>query len=388
MKVAWVELFRYDLPLAKPIPVRGRKLAQRSGLILLLANGHGHFGYGEIAPLPGFSFETLRQAIRQAIAMANRLKGQPLPVDPIDIAGGVAEWLHLYPSVRAGISMALASLEAARSGRKLAQFLAETSSATVTLNALLNGSRETVLRDAQALQASGYRTFKLKVGREDPAVEAETVQCLHEALGPDAALRLDANRAWDLETACAFCRQIERVPIEYFEEPLYDAADLPRFAAESGRDYALDESIAEDLSEMFEYNANRLDAEFLEAHGWTRKRVMLLQQLLGYAKAIVVKPTMVGEFGRLPEMTRQLAGFRGYFVVSSSFESPIGLAQLVHLAAALAGSEIAAGLGTFDWFHRDMVPETGTAPAVIELTALDTWLAAYSTEGLKEVHRA
>jgi o-succinylbenzoate synthase len=388
MKVAWVEVFRYDLPLAKPIPVRGRKLTQRSGLILLLANGHGHFGYGEIAPLPGFSFETLRKATRETIGMADRLKGLCLPLDAIEAAGGVAEWLHLSPSVRAGISMAVASLEAAVQGVSLARYLSDTAGDQLLLNALLWGSRETVLQEGRALLAEGYRTFKLKVGREDPAVEAETVLCLHDALGPGAMLRLDANRAWNLETACDFCRSIEKVPVEYFEEPLYEAADLPRFAAETGRDYALDESIAEDLSEMFEYNANRLDADFLEAHGWTRKRVMLLQQLLGYAKAIVVKPTMVGEFARLPLMTQQLAGFRGYFVVSSSFESPVGLTQLSNLAVALGGDETAAGLDTFSWFPGGMSPDVAHSAARLDIAGLNSWLSDFKPRGLREVHRA
>jgi len=58
------KLFRYKLPLKKSIN-KSSNPAVREGLILVLCKNNEILSLGDIAPLPGFSKETIEQAEEQ-----------------------------------------------------------------------------------------------------------------------------------------------------------------------------------------------------------------------------------------------------------------------------------------------------------------------------------
>ena len=65
MKIIDLEIYRYALPLARPLLADGRELRFREG-ILLFIQGENHLtGIGEVAPLPGFSAERLQDVEKQ-----------------------------------------------------------------------------------------------------------------------------------------------------------------------------------------------------------------------------------------------------------------------------------------------------------------------------------
>ncbi|MGY3360706.1 L-alanine-DL-glutamate epimerase-like enolase superfamily enzyme [Bradyrhizobium sp. GM0.4] len=73
--------------------------------------------------------------------------------------------------------------------------------------------------EAAGYAAEGFRAVKLKVGfgiAEDAAV----TRAVREAIGPDVALMVDANHAYDAVAAIRFGRLIERHDIGWFEEPV------------------------------------------------------------------------------------------------------------------------------------------------------------------------
>ena len=53
-----VTLYRYSLPMDAGVILRNQRLKTRDGLIVCLREGEQE-GWGEIAPLPEFSHETL-----------------------------------------------------------------------------------------------------------------------------------------------------------------------------------------------------------------------------------------------------------------------------------------------------------------------------------------
>lgn len=55
------KLWRYVIPMESGVVLRDRRLMQREGLLVMLQQ-QDRQGWGEIAPLPGFSSETLEQA--------------------------------------------------------------------------------------------------------------------------------------------------------------------------------------------------------------------------------------------------------------------------------------------------------------------------------------
>ena len=79
--------------------------------------------------------------------------------------------------------------------------------------------------------ASGCRTAKVKIAEpgQSEADDLARVEAVRDALGASGALRVDANAAWDVDTAVARIRALDAaVGLEYVEQP---CATLPELAA-------------------------------------------------------------------------------------------------------------------------------------------------------------
>jgi glucarate dehydratase len=66
----------------------------------------------------------------------------------------------------------------------------------------------------------GFRVFKLKAGVLAPEVERDTLAAMAERLGPEARLRIDPNARWKTATAIRIGQAIQKLPLEYYEDPV------------------------------------------------------------------------------------------------------------------------------------------------------------------------
>jgi O-succinylbenzoate synthase len=180
--------------------------------------------------------------------------------------------------------------------------------------------------------ASGCRTAKVKVAEpgQSPADDLARVEAVRDALGPDGAVRVDANAAWDVDTAAARIAELDRVGLEYVEQPCPTLADLVALRRR------IDVRIAAD--EVVRRAADPLRVDLREACDV----VVLKVQPLGGVRAAL----RVAEAHGLP------------CVVSSALESSVGIAAGVALAAALPELPFACGLATVAMFTSDVT----TAP--------------------------
>ena len=64
MKISRARVFRYELPLSKPLTTKASTEKTRSGLLLELQSDNHLLAYSEIAPLPGLHVENLNEATR------------------------------------------------------------------------------------------------------------------------------------------------------------------------------------------------------------------------------------------------------------------------------------------------------------------------------------
>jgi o-succinylbenzoate synthase len=179
--------------------------------------------------------------------------------------------------------------------------------------------------------ASGCRTAKVKVAEpgQTPADDLARVEAVRDALGPAGAVRVDANAAWDVDTAVTRIRELDHIGLEYVEQPCPTLADL---AALRRR---VDVRVAAD--EVLRRSADPLRVDLREACDV----VVLKVQPLGGVRAAL----RVAEAHGLP------------CVVSSALESSVGIAAGVALAAALPELPFACGLATVALFTADV---TGT----------------------------
>src|SRR5690349_13386993 len=177
--------------------------------------------------------------------------------------------------------------------------------------------------------ASGCRTAKVKVA--DPgqteADDLARVEAVRDALGPGGAIRVDANAAWDVDTAAARIKALDAaVGLEYVEQPCPALEDLVALRRR------VDVRVAAD--EVVRRSADPLRVDLRDACDV----VVLKAQPLGGVRAAL----RVAEAHGLP------------CVVSSALESSVGIAAGVALAAALPEVPFACGLATVALFTHDV----------------------------------
>ena len=343
MRISGFGIYSYTLPFTEPLTLKGETLRSRKGLLLRLTGDDSSEGWGEASPLPGFSLETLGEAAEQlmdaleAMAATGRSSSQDTPfiLHPDTVA-----------SVRFAIELATLNLNAARRGVSALELLDPNAGGLLPINGLLSGQANEVVAASRRMRDAGYRTVKLKVGSLPVEADAERVREVSVVLGHGISLRLDANRAWSFDEALAFANATREVRIEYIEEPLGDAALLPRFADESGVPVALDESLI------------GIEPEDLEKHG--------------YAQAVVLKPTLLGGISHTLRMAEEAHRLGMTPVISSAYEAGIGTLSLISLSAATGGEP--AGLDTYRRIAEDTLipPPELHSPTIDVRSMLET----------------
>jgi O-succinylbenzoate synthase len=187
----------------------------------------------------------------------------------------------------------------------------------------------TAERLAAEAAAAGMTTVKVKVGNGPLDDDADRVAAVRAALGPAGRIRLDANGAWDVDSAVAAIERLSRFDVELVEQPVADLADLARVRRRVSVPVAADESLR-----------SLGDARRLAA--------------LDAADAVVVK---VQPLGGVRAALRIIDAAGVPAIVSSLYETSIGLAAGVGLAAALPELPFACGLGTGALLAGDVVAE-------------------------------
>jgi len=294
------QLYRYRVPFTVPIRLGEKWYTHREGLLIRRALAGICEGWGEIAPLPGFSRETLDCAIQE--------------VHGIGDAGP-------SPSVTCGMEMAqLQWALAATRGQQANE------KASMRLCALLIGDSQAVLKSAADVHVSGYSAVKLKVGHRPMDEDLQLVHALRKVLGAGTEMRMDANRAWRFSQAMEFAAGIRDLDVAFVEEPLIDPERLPEIA--EFMPVALDETLRE------------LSMGTLSRHR--------------YAKAIVIKPMLMGGLGIATAWAEHATYLGIKPILSASYETGVGLLSLMHVAAQVAG-DVPVGLDTYRFIHRDVL---------------------------------
>jgi len=316
----------YNRRLAGPIVTAHGVYRERSGFLLTVRDADGVVGLGDVAPLPGFSSETLEDVTAQWLVVRDEVARLATPATRPEFSATSSHLERLtqgFPSLRFGLEAALADLASRRAGLSLGRWLNGNAMDEVEVNALLTGDEPDALAEqARTAFAAGFRTFKMKVAVGSVQHDLERVTVVREAV-PEANLRLDANEGWtepDLKEAFPRLRELN---LEFVEQPLRvgEAALARKFSRMFDIPLALDEEINNSA------DAARLITERL-------------------CDGVVLKPMVVGGLQcslSLAE-TAQKAGVKVIF--TSTWESDAGLAATLHLACAVGSTAGACGLST------------------------------------------
>ncbi len=333
MKIAEISIYRFRLRLNRPLALKNDILKLREGFVMRLSDESGNYGWGETSPLSGFSRETIAQAGRELALLPSAITKGAIPPNLEWLNGGFEDWLgelNLSASVRFGLESAVLNMQAMSKQSGLHRLLDTKAAAKVAVNALLSGTKEQIEAKAKTLLGKGYRAFKLKVGRLSLDEDIQIIAAVRNIIGRDTLLRLDANRTWDLDNALKFMQRAVPFNVDYIEEPLQSFYQLKKLIKDSSAPLpvALDESLLE-----------------------ISPAELPLSPVL---KAIVIKPTLLG-FERALRFARAAQDKGITAVISSAFESSLGIAALASIAAVIDGGRTPAGLDTLDWLQDDLL---------------------------------
>lgn len=261
----------------------------RKGLLIHVKNGDGDEKWAEVAPLPGRSSETLETAQEQVIALFSGKQ-----VDEI------------VPSVQFCLESLLAPpFEAV----------------TARLYALLSGTPDEVLSQAEVAQDLGYGTVKVKVS----SFSIEDAQRVLNTLKKSFRLRVDCNNKFTLDHAIALFAPFDPTLFDCVEDPTFEIARLSEFT----HPFAIDENVAQ-----------------FHTFGLTD-----LSKLYGF----ILKPTLLGGRKGCTPLMDFAKKHKLKCVFSPSFESGIGLLQILSLAKQFNHLDDLIGLDTSRHLGYDLL---------------------------------
>ncbi|HKL51692.1 MAG TPA: enolase C-terminal domain-like protein [Wenzhouxiangellaceae bacterium] len=337
----YLDLRRHRLRLAAPLKTAAGIFEVRETIVLRaglqLPGGHIQEGFGEAAPLSGWTRETFpgMRSLAEEIEF-------PVCMRTVTDLDQHLPQLTASPVFRFGIELAIldalsraadlplgAALFQARSNRDPDACPLDAIPVQFTLGA---DRAEACIRALKKAADAGHTHAKLKVGLASCDADLARVGRIIEHC-PRLTFRLDANAAWTPAQALFMLSSLPRDRVELIEQPVVDQ-DLPglldRYEG-SGPHIAADESCA----------------------GLEQARALIRSGRLG---AIVVKPSIVGGLlpaGRMFELARR-HGVQ--VIISNLMESAVGRRAIAHLAAAWPELPGPHGLATGQWLADDLAP--------------------------------
>ena len=322
------EAIRVVVPFRSPIRNSVGLWTRRDSWILRLYTASGLVGLGEAALDYGAAEAAAELARLVAGTVETMRAGADLPT-AAELEGHGEAGLAL----RCAIDSALLDL------RRESPVAATRQARAVPLNATLGyRATEALVLEAMSAVAAGFGTLKLKAGPERNTAElVERVAAVRRAVGPDVRLRLDVNGAWSSAVASKRLAALAPFRLEFVEQPVPadDPAGLAAVHRTSPVPIAADESVSSPAVARALISADAADV-------------------------LVVKPSRVGGPVAVWEIATVAAEMDVPVVVSTLFETGVGLAAALAAAAGLPTTlgrrrAPAHGLATAELLESDLL---------------------------------
>ncbi len=317
-----LEIERRTLRLRSPLHTSYGTLSDREVLYVQLTDREGVSGYGEAAPLAPYDGVSVQRTLlaleRHAAALEELPEGGPL-TRPLEACRAADD----LPQALAAIDIALWDRAGRIQGRPVCALLVDDPAAEVNVNATISATdRASAAREAERAAQQGFGCIKVKVGVGDDAGRVAAVRAI---AGPDIALRLDANGAWDVEQAVHNIDALAPAGLELVEEPCHGLQAIRQVRERVPVRIAIDETAGE---------PGALSS--------------------GAADAVCLKISRCGGISGLLAAATLVRAVGGEPYLASTYDGPLGIAAAVHAAAALSsrGPLPACGLATLSIFEE------------------------------------
>lgn len=319
----------YELKFKEPFITSKKEINNRTGFLIKISDS-SFSGMGECAPFPEFGSETIEKAGEKLKEFNIKLNLNPTGFKE-NLQNSFKE-LENFPSLKHGIEQALFNLICKKTNISLNELLNVSSNSEILVNAVIGflPPFESV-KVCSVLLKEGFKTIKIKVGRDNFEDDVKVIKSIRDELGYDFKIRIDANGNWNLKNAILILNSLEKYNIEYVEQPVNSIEDFIRLKQETKIPLAADESIR----------------TFEDAEKFINK---------GAADVLIIKPMMLGGLLTTLKIIELCEKNKMDVVITSSFESSLGRAFAI-FAASTVKNKIAHGLGTAKYFTKDIFPD-------------------------------
>jgi o-succinylbenzoate synthase len=307
------------------------QITERTGFYVSIEDQYGNKGIGEISPLTGFSKESVLDAKKDVEYLIKLLIGKK--IDPKQFLSSDSLYHKvIVPSVSFGFEQALLNLLFSHNRNFFSKQISLSQKEIIPVNTVIDlTDKNVILNEVMDNIKSGYQTIKLKVGRKNFNDDLEILDTLRKNIPDEVQIRLDANCAWDVDTAYKNIQSFAPYKIQYIEDPCEHIEDLINLSKVSPVPIAPDFTLTS-IDELKKIITNDL------------------------FQFIVIKPMILGSIFNLIEIMNLAEIKNTYVVISSAFETAVGRSLLVFLSS-LVKHNYAHGLATSSFFEDEGIPD-------------------------------
>ena len=309
MKISHFQVIPYSIPFVKPLQTAGETYTHREGIWLKIQSEE-FTGFGEAAPLLGFSRETLKEVHYALEGFNQAIEGESFENE--ELFSLIEVHSQNIPSVRFSLETAIYDLLAKEAELPLAKYCNLGAKTEISVNGMAGVH----------FPGDGFSVIKVKVGFRNLFDEIENMEYLTESFGNEVRFRLDANGAFDLAQAIRFCKKMEKFNIEYIEQPLpaNNLEDLAELSYHTDIPIAVDESLTD----------------------FTSAEKIIDEQA---AQVFIIKPMVSGGFTECEKIIHLAQSENIRTVITSSLETSIGREACLHIVLSNEIAEV-CGLAT------------------------------------------
>jgi o-succinylbenzoate synthase len=313
MKIINIQTKILKAPLKNPFVTSLRRVDTLEDLVVIIECDDGSVGYGEGAPTPQITGETMGSMVACIEFIKPHIIGMEIEEFNV-ILKNIHSLIVKNTTAKSALEIALYDLKAKSENLPLYRMLGGTQTKFHTDITISMGEIEKMIVDAHAAVALGYDTLKIKIG-DNPAKDVKRVVAIHDALDKNIKLRLDANQGWTAKESVELLHALERQNIiaEFIEQPVTadDIAGLKYIKERVQTPLLADESI------FSVKDARRL----------------LEMQAIDYVNIKLAKTAGITQALELAELSKS---FGVKCMIGCMLEGPISVAAGVHVASAKA----------------------------------------------------
>ena len=313
MKISNIRTSTLRAPLKNPFITSLRRVDALEDLVVIVECDDGSVGYGEGAPTPVITGETMGSMVAAIEYIKPFIIG--LEIEDFDIIlNNIHSTILKNTTAKSALEIALYDLKAKSVKQPLYKMLGGTQTTFKTDITISMGEIEKMISDSLDAVNLGYDTLKIKIG-DNAQKDVERIIAIHDALDDNITLRLDANQGWTAQESVALLHALEKRDIiaEFIEQP-----------------------VAADDIEGLRYIKERVQTPLLadeSIFSVKDARKLLERQAIDYVNIKLAKTAGITQALQLADLS---AEFGVKCMIGCMLEGPISVTAGVHVASAKA----------------------------------------------------